>query len=99
MDEERCPGCRGLIIDGVCPFCTSPIPGLQTLEPDPPKAPTAKPFSKGVCRAVDILVMVLGLLWVGLVVLFYRASRAYGSGGGPVSLRGGRVRAGRWAVL
>jgi hypothetical protein len=94
MDEERCPGCGGQIIDGVCPLCTLPIPGLHPLEPDPPKAPVAPPGSPRVHIAVNVLVLALGLYWIVTAGLQFVGQPAWGRtvlglcGRGPESERG-----------
>jgi len=87
LDEERCPGCRGLIVDGVCPYCTSPIAGLQPVEPDPLAAPAAMASRPPAAYwAVCVLVLLIGLAWIGLAIFFYRVSRDSGPGGGSLVL-------------
>jgi hypothetical protein len=86
LEEERCPGCKGLIIDGVCPFCTSPIPGLRPVEPDPPRAPTVAPGSPAVSVAANVLVLVLGVAWLVISVLQFGVSLGNRPGAAPFLL-------------
>lgn len=88
MDEELCPGCRGLIIDGVCPYCTSPIPGLQPLEPEAPKAAAAGPGSPRVRGAMNLLVLSLGAYWVASAGRQFQLALDNRPGGGPLLLFG-----------
>lgn len=86
MDEERCPGCKGLIIDGVCPFCTSPIPGLQPLEPNPPTAPVAPPSSARIRVAANLLVLALGVYWIAAAGRQFHVALDNRPGGAPFLL-------------
>jgi hypothetical protein len=88
MDEERCPGCRGLIIDGVCPYCTSPIPGLQPLEPEAPEAAAAERGSPRVRGAMNLLVFALGAYWVAAAGRQFQLALDNRPGGGPLLLFG-----------
>lgn len=88
VEEERCPGCRGLIIDGVCPFCTLPIPGMEASahEEEMPQLPTPPPVPPpplGLRIGANALAVLPALYWLGIGswILWFSVDNRPGPGG------------------